>query len=85
MGIVSTTTPDDLLEITVAPNPSTGIFTVQGIAQGTYQIHDTAGRIIQIGDMENDLFIDISQEVQGVYFMSIQIENEVVTKRIIKL
>ena len=53
--------------------------------QGTYQIHDTTGRIIQSGNMQNDLSIDISQEARGVHFISIQMENEVITKRIIKM
>jgi len=82
---VSTTSPYDLTEVSISPNPNTGIFQVNGIPQGTYQIHDTAGRIIQSGNMKNDLSIDISREVQGVYFMSIQMENETITKRIIKM
>ena len=82
---VSTTTPDNLPQITISPNPTNGTFTLQGIPQGTYQIHDTTGRLIQSGNMQNQLSIDVSQEVQGVYFISIQIENETITKRIIKM
>ena len=81
---VSTTTPDDLPQITISPNPTNGTFTLQGIPQGTYQIHDTTGRIIQSGNMQNDLSIDISQEARGVYFISIQMKNEVISKRIVK-
>jgi len=69
----------------IFPNPTGGIFHVKGIPQGTYQIHDTAGRTIQSGNMKNNLSINISQETQGVYFISIQIENEIITKRIIKM
>ena len=82
---VSTTTPDNLPHITISSNPSTGIFQVNGIPQGTYQIHDTTGRTIQSGNMQNNLSIDISQEARGVYFISIHKENEVISKRIIKM
>jgi len=84
-SVVDIQTPKQISEILISPNPSTGIFQVNDIPQGTYQIHDTAGRIIQSGDMENDLSIDISQEVQGVYFLSIHHKDEVLTRRIIKL
>jgi len=69
----------------ITPNPNTGIFEVNDIPRGTYQIHDTTGRIIQSGNMKNDLSIDISKEAQGLYFISIQIENETITKRMIKM
>jgi len=83
--IVSTSTPDNLPQVTISPNPSTGMFQVKGIPQGTYQIHDTQGRIVQSGNIQNNLSINISQETQGVYFISIQIENEIITKRIVKM
>jgi len=73
------------LDASISPNPSTGIFEVKGIPRGTYQIHDITGRIIQSGELENDFSINISTEAQGVYFISIQMENEFVTKRIIKM
>jgi len=71
--------------VTIFPNPNTGIFDVQTTVQGTYKILNTSGQIIQTGDMKNNLSIDISQEAQGVYFISIQMDNEVITKRMIKL
>lgn len=82
---VPVTTPDDSPQFTISPNPSTGIFKIQGISQGTYQVHDVVWRIIQKGELKNDLSIDMSQETKGVYFLSIQVDdNEVITKRITK-
>ena len=75
----------DLPDVSVFPNPTTGTFQVKGVSQGTFIIHDTTGRIIQSGNVTDDLSIDISQEARGVYFMSIQIENETITKRIVKM
>ncbi len=71
--------------VEISPNPVKDIFQVKGIPQGTYQIQDTKGRIIQSGDIENDLSIDISQEAKGVYLISIHTENDIITRRIIKL
>jgi len=85
LPVVSINSRDELLDFTISPNPSTGMFHVKGIPQGTYQIHDTQGRIVQSGNIQNNLSINISQETQGVYFISIQIENEIITKRIIKM
>jgi len=82
---ISTTLPDDRFDFMISPNPNTGIFQVRGIAEGTYQILNTSGQIIQQGDMKNDLSIDISTEAQGVYFMSITIDNETFVKRMIKM
>jgi len=83
--MTSTVVPYVLPDFTIMPNPNMGTFTLQGITKGTYQIQDVEGRIIQSGDVKNNLSIDISQEVEGVYFMSIHQENDVITKRIIKL
>jgi len=84
-SVTSTTAPYNLPDFTIAPNPNVGIFSIQGIEKGTYQIQNVEGRIIQNGDVKNDLFIDISTEVEGVYFISIYQENSVVTKQLIKL
>ncbi len=82
---VSTETPDHSYDFNILPNPNSGVFTVQGISTGTYQIHNTSGQIIREGKMQNDPSIDISHQAQGVYFISIQIENEVISKRLIKM
>lgn len=82
--IVSTSTPDDQL-ITISPNPSSGTFTLQGIPKGTYQILNTSGQIIQEGELKNDISLDISAEAQGVYFISVTIDDETFVKRIIKM
>jgi len=73
---VSTEIPDNSFNFNVLPNPNT---------EGTYQILNTSGQIIQQGNMQNDLLIDISSEAQGVYFISVTIDNESFIKRIIKM
>ncbi len=82
---VSTETPDNSFDFNILPNPNTGIFQVNGIPKGTYQIHNTSGQIIQEGNMQNDLLIDISQQAKGVYFISVTIDKETFVKRMIKM
>jgi len=82
---VSTHTPDYAPNIAISPNPSDGTFTVQGITNAKYDILNLTGQIIQSGKLKNDTFIDISGEAQGVYFISISIDNQMITKRIVKM
>jgi len=82
---VSTHSPHDALNIAIFPNPNNGTFTIQGIINATYNIRSFTGQIIQSGELKNDTNIDISNEAQGVYFVSISIDNQVITKRIVKM
>ncbi len=71
--------------VTIFPNPNTGTFDIQSTTQGTYKILNTSGQVIQTGELKNNVSIDISDQAQGVYFMSVQINNDMITKRIIKI
>ncbi len=83
--IVSTDTPYNAFNISIFPNPNNGIFTIQSIENATYNIRNLTGQIIQSGELKNDTSIDISDEVQGVYFISLSIDNHIFTKRIMKM
>lgn len=83
--LTSTSTPDPFPDLTIRPNPNTGIFQVEGIPCGTYQLLNTTGQIIQSGKLENDILIDISAAAQGVYFMQMLIDEQVLTRRVVKL
>lgn len=72
-------------DLTISPNPNNGMFSLQGIPTGTYRILNTSGQIIREGSMQNDLLIDISREAQGVYFISITIDNVTLVRRVIKM
>jgi len=82
---VSTTTPEDLPNITISPNPTNGIFTLQVITNGIYQIHNTSGQIIRQGDIQNEQLIDISREAQGVYFISVTVDDATLVRRMVKM
>jgi len=60
------------LVVNILPNLNKGIFIIKSNSQGTYQIFKASGQIIRQGEIKNDL-------------STIYKDNEVVTKRIIKL
>jgi len=81
-----TTTPNDLFpDLIIRPNPNTGTFQVEGIPRGTYNLLNTKGQIIQSGQLENNTSIDISETAQGVYFIQMVIDEQMVTQRVVKL
>jgi len=81
---VSVIIPNGLPDYSIFPNPNNGKFEIQNIREGRYKITDISGRIIQIGDIKNDSFIDISNQAQGVYFISISSNNNNSINKIIK-
>ena len=82
---VSITSPLSLSDIIISPNPNTGTFQVEGIPRGTYNLLNTKGQIIQSGQLEGGALIDISEAAQGVYFIQMMMNEQIVTRRIVKL
>ncbi|MBT0607032.1 T9SS type A sorting domain-containing protein [Aequorivita echinoideorum] len=64
-------------DISIFPNPSTGIFTVEKInfaEKQTYQIIDITGKIIESGEFSDlQSKIDLSNAQSGLYFMTTSI------------
>lgn len=84
--LTATTAPPDLFpDLVIQPNPNSGTFQVQGIPRGAYNLLNTKGQIIQSGKLENGTLIDISAAAQGVYFIQMMIDEQIVTRRVIKL
>lgn len=80
-------------EITVSPNPTTGILNLRisnvKDKRIEYVLFDSNGKVVnraQIPSYENDLDqkIDISHVANGLYFARIQIDNQEYTTKIIK-
>ncbi len=82
---VSIETFGNSFNFNVLPNPNKGTFVLQGIPEGTYQILNTSGQIIRQGDMRNHLLIDISSEAQGVYFISVIVDDAILVRRVVKM
>jgi len=86
MLTTATTTPDDLFpDLAILPNPNTGTFQVEGIPRGTYHLLNTKGQLIQSGKLESGTLIDISAAARGIYFIQMMVDEQMVTRRVVKL
>ena len=80
----------ELNNISIYPNPSTGIFNVSlgNIAPSLIEVYDLTGKIIlskkDIVTSNSELAIDLSSASQGVYFVKIIENQNQIVKRIIK-
>ncbi|HLP57107.1 MAG TPA: T9SS type A sorting domain-containing protein [Fluviicola sp.] len=75
-------------EIDLFPNPTTGQFTVSlnGTVVSRVTVVDAAGRIVKVIDevAGNELTIDLKKEQNGLYFVQLQVGNDLQTLRMIK-
>jgi hypothetical protein len=71
-------------ELTIYPNPSTGIFNVENFETNqTYQVYDINGSLVKASITNGQL--DLSNEPNGIYLLRFQLENgEVVSKKLMK-
>jgi len=69
--------------ITVYPNPVSNVFTVSGV-NGTVNVFDVNGKIISTVSVNNTATIDASAWANGVYFLSISNDGQVISKTIVK-
>ena len=87
----------DIIEsnITISPNPTSGIFTIKNQEASVVErsrntrpscvsITDIAGKIIKNQLTSNNSKIDISNFPNGIYFVKIQMEDNIIIKKIIK-
>jgi hypothetical protein len=68
------------------PNPTSGIFTIQGKDIQSIEITNVNGQIIRqlsINNEQSSVEIDLSKYGKGVYFITIQTDNQIFTNKII--
>jgi Leucine-rich repeat (LRR) protein len=72
----------------VAPNPTSGLFTITLVKGHTnsVSIRNSLGQLILIEKhtVTDKLELDISAFPNGIYFLQLEVEGEVITKKIIK-
>lgn len=71
--------------IQISPNPSNGLIFVNGIENAEVQVFNTAGQMIanqQISKNQNTL--DISNQMNGVYFVKIKTNLGTITRKVVK-
>jgi hypothetical protein len=68
------------------PNPTSGIFTIQGKNIQSIEITNVNGQIIRqlsINNEQSSIEIDLSKYGKGVYFITIQTDNQIFTNKVI--
>jgi Secretion system C-terminal sorting domain/FG-GAP repeat len=80
---VSTITPNVKTLIEVNPNPTMGKIEVIGVENGMINILDIFGKVV-FQTEKSTSEIDISWLPNGIYFIQISSDNQLITKRIIK-
>jgi len=61
---------EDVIQISVYPNPANDILFLNGSTNFTYQIFDISGKLIQASSIQNSS-IDISTIAPGIYSIKI--------------
>ena len=84
---------NNLNEITLYPNPTTGkltlSFTTQKSTNATWTLYNELGKKIKIDKQKlivgnNQINLDLKKLKKGVYFVSMEIDGRLVTKQIVK-
>ena len=82
-----------LAEITIYPNPTTDKLTLSFITQKstntTWTLYTEIGKKIKTGKQKlivgiNQINLDLEKLKSGIYFVSLEIDGEIVTKQIVK-
>jgi hypothetical protein len=85
-GILSTNQLSLANQVSLYPNPALEDFRVSvpnGVSLSSIMLYDVGGKTIKQFEFLPNI-IDISELDKGIYFVTINLENEIVTKKIIK-
>lgn len=79
---VGTTVNGRLNELQVFPNPSSGTFTISGLADlNRVEVYDELGRLVQVGRVNNGQQLHIHQ--LGMYYLVGRKENELFRQKVV--
>ena len=72
--------------VQIIPNPSVGVFRIENWnrKQGQYKIYNTLGHLVQEGKFLNQALFDISNNPNGIYYISVFDKEVNITRRILK-
>ena len=73
---------DRFITFKIHPNPSTGIYQVQGT--GTITVHNALGDLILRKNISGNATIDLSNQANGIYTLQLQTEKGTLTSKLIK-
>ena len=75
----------DNLSFRVYPNPSTGVFGCKVENKVKYSVQDLSGKVILSGTSEGNMSIDLTDYLNGVYYMKVESNGSNSTIKLIKL
>jgi hypothetical protein len=72
-------------DLTVFPNPSTGIFTIYSadVKEGLMEVYDMTGRKVYSAAAESNATLDLTGYSKGVYLLNVISNDKVISKRIV--
>jgi hypothetical protein len=84
-GCIITSLPSETeTNISVYPNPSSGIFKINSsIQKGTFEIYNLQGKKVYSGSVKSNFQIDISAQSNGIYYLKLSTSEGMVNKKII--
>ncbi|MBL4651728.1 MAG: T9SS type A sorting domain-containing protein [Flavobacteriales bacterium] len=71
-------------QISIYPNPTSGIVKIEGVESGIYSVVDINGRLILNGNLTANSSVDITDKPSGVYFIQLVNNNNTSTNKLIK-
>lgn len=71
-------------EVSVYPNPTTGLTVIEFPGTFNYVVSDAQGRIVLDGSASEGTKLDLTSFSDGVYQLTIQAENTAITVRVVK-
>jgi hypothetical protein len=76
---------NDLVKLTVFPNPTNGILSVGGTnGEVTFNLYSMEGRLIKAGKLNASAQLSIEELNSGLYLLQLTSEGRTETKKIIK-
>ncbi len=75
----------DILDYSIFPNPTSGIFRISGGGKFKTSVYDLTGNlIVRIDEPSMNQEFDLSERPAGIYFIKIESQNRVMVKRVVK-
>jgi len=75
---------NEFASLTIYPNPSNGIFNIDGISNTVKMVVSNAhGQVVYTNIVGENTLLDLSSQPKGIYFIELRTENSVKTEKIV--